>query len=57
MIPRDVIKALSQLGDPRFLGILAWGIAASLGLLVTLTFGLQWIMPDSIDLPWVGEVA
>ena len=56
MIPRDLLKALSQLGDPRFLGILTIGIASSFALLVGLTLGLQFLLPDTISLPWIGEV-
>lgn len=56
----DLAKALGQLNDPRFLRVLWKGLAATmLGLaafLAAVWFGLGWLLPDVIRLPWLGEV-
>jgi uncharacterized protein involved in cysteine biosynthesis len=60
MILADFWKALRQLGDPRFRRVLWLGLA----LTVALLFGvyaaflgvLNVLVPESIDLPGVGEV-
>lgn len=57
----DFHKALSQFSDPRFRRVLWQG----LGLTVALLFGLyallwgavQWLAPDTMTLPLLGEVA
>lgn len=60
MILSAFLKALSQGADPRFRGVLASGVALTLGLLVALwavTIELvRWLTPDSITLPWIGPV-
>jgi len=56
----DFLKALSQLGDPRFRRVLWMG----LGLTVALLFGfyaaflgiLNWLVPDAIPVPYLGEI-
>ncbi|MCB2136182.1 MAG: EI24 domain-containing protein [Rhodobacteraceae bacterium] len=56
----DFAKALGQFFDPRFLRVLLIGVALSLALL----FGiyalfvqvLDWLTPETLTLPWVGEV-
>lgn len=60
MILGDFLKALGQLGDPRFLRVVLLGIALSLALLLGLYFGLVALIgafvPDTFSLPWIGEV-
>lgn len=56
----DIAKALSQAGDPRFRGTLMRGIGLALALLVGLYFGffwlVGWLLPDTVPIPWVGQV-
>lgn len=56
----DFQKALSQLGDPRFLRVVGLSLALSLGLLVAVYAGLvaviDWVVPATVSLPWVGEI-
>jgi CysZ protein len=56
----DFGKALGQLGDPRFLralfGALAITVAALAALSWLVVLGLGWLLPDSVSLPWIGEV-
>ena len=60
MIFGDFIKALGQLGDPRFRRVLLIGI----GLTVALLFGvyaaflglINWLAPDTVHIPMLGEV-
>lgn len=55
----DVALALGQMTDRRFLGVLAASLALTVGLLVGLAalagfaFGF---LPESVTLPWIGEV-
>ena len=60
MILASFLTALSQATDSRFRGVLALGIALTLGLLVALWFVtirlVRWLTPDSFTLPWLGEV-
>ncbi|MCR9069129.1 MAG: EI24 domain-containing protein [Rhodobacteraceae bacterium] len=60
MILTDFAKAVGQLGDRRFLGVLAIGLALTIGLLVAFYLGfvglVGWFLPDSFSLPWIGEV-
>ncbi|MFQ5624371.1 MAG: EI24 domain-containing protein [Paracoccaceae bacterium] len=56
----DVARALGQIFDRRFLGVLF----RSLGLTVLLlalfyalvAVGLRFVLPDTFSLPWIGEV-
>ncbi len=61
MIIGDFLKALGQLGDRRFLKVVAFGVLLSLALLfgvyVLFVQALDWITPDTLTLPWLGEVA
>lgn len=50
------LKALRQLPDARFQAVLWGGIAFSVGVLAALSWLLLWLLPDSISLPWLGEV-
>ncbi len=60
MILGDILKALGQLGDRRFLRVVVLGILLSLALLAGAYAGLTavigWFVPDRFTLPWVGEV-
>jgi len=56
----DFSKALAQLGDPRFLRVLGMGVLLTLVLLGVVAAGflglINWLVPDSISLPWIGQV-
>ncbi|MDW4551094.1 EI24 domain-containing protein [Defluviimonas sp. D31] len=56
----DFLKALGQLSDRRFLKVVLLGVALSLALLVAVYAGfaqvVAWLVPDTIWLPFVGEV-
>lgn len=60
MIVTDFLKALAQIGDPRFRSVFWRGIGLTLLafiLLATAVFWLiGWVTPDSFALPWIGEV-
>ena len=57
---RAFSRALAQLGDSRFLSVLLTGLALTLALLVGAALGTSWLVgwlvPDSVSLPWVGEI-
>ena len=61
MIFTDFGKALGQLGDPRFLRVVAMGLGLSLLLLIAVYAGvvtlIGWLVPDSVTLPWIGAVS
>lgn len=56
----DVAKAAGQLGDPAFQRVLWTGLALTVGLLVAFgaafVWGLNWLLPDTVALPWIGEI-
>ena len=55
----DFMRAAGQVFDRRFTGVLAWSIMLTLGLLAGLTMAAIWLLgllPDSFDLPLIGEV-
>lgn len=60
MIFKDFLKALGQMTDPRFLRVLLLGLALTIALLVgaywLFTLAIDWLVPDSFTLPWIGEV-
>lgn len=60
MILSAFLKAIGQLTDRRFLGVLAMGVGLTLGLLVGFYLGfvtlIGWLLPDSFTLPWIGEI-
>ncbi|WP_224815566.1 EI24 domain-containing protein [Hasllibacter sp. MH4015] len=60
MIFTAFLKALGQLTDSRFLGVLGLGLVLTIGLLVgfyALFAGVVgWFVPDTFTLPWIGEV-
>jgi CysZ protein len=61
MILDDIRLALGQLGDQRFRRVLGLGIGLTIALLVGVYAlflgGLNWLLPDSVTLPWIGQVA
>lgn len=60
MILGDILKAIGQIFDRRFLAVLFGGIALALALLTGLYLGLVWLIgwlvPDSFSLPFVGQI-
>ena len=60
MIPAAFLAAIGQLDDPTFRSVLLRGIGLTLLLLVgaylLVFFGLQWLLPESFTLPWIGEI-
>ncbi|WP_343081121.1 EI24 domain-containing protein [Ostreiculturibacter nitratireducens] len=60
MIVGDFLKALGQLSDRRFLRVFLIGVALTLALLFGVYAGfvqiIDWVTPDPLTLPWVGEV-
>jgi len=56
----DIRLAIGQLGDPRFRRVLGFGIGLTIALLVAVYAvflgGLNWLLPDSVSVPWFGEV-
>lgn len=57
MIFDDFFKALGQIGDPKFRSVLLRGIGLTVLLLAGITWGIQLLLPDSVSLPWFGEIA
>jgi CysZ protein len=60
MILGDFLKALGQLTDGRFLGVLAIGLGLTVALLVGFYLAfvgvMGWVIPESFTLPWIGEI-
>lgn len=56
MIFNDFAKALGQIGDPKFRSVLLRGIGLTVLLLAGVTTGVQFLLPESVSLPWVGEI-
>ena len=56
MIFNDFTKALGQFGDPKFRRVLLSGIGLTVLLLAGITWGIQWLLPDSVSLPFFGEI-
>ena len=58
VIPASFFAALGQMGDRRFRWVLVQGVGLTvlllLGLYALVFFGVQWLLPDSISLPWIG---
>lgn len=56
----DVAKAAGQLGDPAFQRVLWTGLALTVALLVAFgavfVWGMNWLLPDTVALPWIGEI-
>ena len=60
MIFSAFFTALGQAGDPKFRFVLIKGVGLTLvlllGLYALVFFGVSWLLPDTISLPWIGEV-
>jgi uncharacterized protein involved in cysteine biosynthesis len=60
MIFRDFLKALGQLTDGRFLGVLALGLGLTIALLagfyLVFVTVIGALLPESFTLPWIGEI-
>ena len=60
MIFGAIFKALGQFDDPRFRRVVLLGLALTIGLLVALCAVLvtliQFFVPDTFSLPWIGEI-
>ncbi|TFL18778.1 EI24 domain-containing protein [Jannaschia formosa] len=56
----DALKAIGQIGDPRFRRVLLTGVALSLALLIgfsaVLIWLAQWVVGPVVTIPWIGEV-
>ena len=56
----DFSKALGQLPDPRFRRVLLMGLGLTIALLfgatVLITWLVGWFVPDTVSLPWIGDV-
>jgi uncharacterized protein involved in cysteine biosynthesis len=54
-------RALGQLSDRRFLGVVGLGVGLTLALLVAVYVGfvtlIGWLLPEAFTLPWIGEIA
>lgn len=60
MIVADFLRALAQIGDPRFRRVLWIGLGLTLGLLIALTAvtvgAVGLFVPDHVTLPWIGQI-
>ena len=60
MILDDIRKALGQIGDPRFRKVLFLGLGLTLALLLGASVGtgwlVAWLVPDTLTLPFIGQV-
>jgi CysZ protein len=60
VIVDSLMRALGQMGDARFRGVLLRAIAITLGVLLAfsalLIWGAGWLVGDSLTLPWIGTV-
>lgn len=60
MILRDFLRALGQIGDPRFLRVMVLGVVLALALLVGLSVGVVWLLGTlwggPLELPFIGPV-
>lgn len=56
----DFGRALAQLGDPRFRRVLWRALLVVLAALVAVFWALVWtlglVLPETVALPWIGEV-
>ncbi|MEL7461726.1 MAG: EI24 domain-containing protein [Pseudomonadota bacterium] len=61
MIFNDFLRAIGQMGDPRFRRVLFLGVGLTIGLFISLTVGVyflvDWLLPDTITAPRVGEIS
>jgi CysZ protein len=56
----DILKAIGQVGDGRFLKVLGMGVGLTIALLFAFTVAFAYtigaLIPDSFALPWIGEI-
>ena len=56
----DFAKAVAQLTDRRFVGVLMRALALTVAALAAvfwvLMLALGWLLPETVTLPWVGQV-
>jgi uncharacterized protein involved in cysteine biosynthesis len=56
----DALRAIGQMGDPRFRRVLLTGVALSLALLIGFSILLiwlaRWLVGPEVTIPWVGTV-
>ncbi len=60
MIPAAFLAALSQMTDPRFRAVLFKGVGLTFlllaGLYALVFFGVRLLLPETLSLPWIGDV-
>lgn len=60
MIFEDFLRAMRQLPDPRFASVLLTGLGLTVALLVgiywLLALLIGWAIPETLTLPWIGEI-
>lgn len=60
MIFSDALKAIGQMGDPAFRGVLLRGIGLTIllfaGGAALAVWGVGALLPETLSLPWIGEV-
>ncbi len=60
MILSAFLAALGQFSDPRFRRAIWFGLALAVALLFAMyalvLMVVQWVTPDALTLPWIGEV-
>lgn len=60
MILTDFARAVAQLGDRRFIGVLLTGVGLTLALLIgfyaLFVLLIGWLLPDAFTLPWIGQI-
>jgi len=56
----DFGRALSQLADPRFFRVLLWSLGLTIAALAAVFWAvmllLGWVLPETVNLPWIGPV-
>lgn len=56
----DFARAVGQIGDPRFLRVLLWALLITVAGLAAVFWGvmltLGWFLPETVTLPWIGDV-
>lgn len=59
-LTHDLSRAMQQITDPAFRGVLLRALGLSVGLLAATGTGLlwlaMWLVPDSFSLPWFGGI-
>jgi len=60
MIFSDILRGIGQIPDPRFRRVLAYGLGLTVALLAGLYIAVVWLVgmlfPDTVTLPFIGEV-